>query len=501
VAIVLANWFFQHATLGLTDPEISDQLDTHVKLYGVYIRRVQADMKHQATRSPATRPSAPPHNRKRHRDLEAHLGALADLPELVSIAVRTPTATCSRSATAPSRARRPRKKAPAAPPSHASPEAPLAVTTFAFDRSYEGDLARAGAVKESFERLAGDRDELYTSVHQDLRRSLVRDDDHDGRPRLHPRARRHENESAASQNAINLVAAGDLGVRVPVTARRNHGALARLQSHVERDGSSRARASNICNASAPGREMAQRLAHEIKNPLTPIQLAVQECPQKYGGEDTKYRQLSRYDARDRRGGSRHAAPIGRQLLQLRAPAASRAARGPTCAISCANAKTSSTSTRTRIEAHSVDVSWRVPEGTIRAAIDRQMLRRVLVNLVPQARCKPSADTGAVKGKIVVSAQADGEGAAIEVEDDGPGVPEGLARAHLRSLLHHEDRRHGPRARDREEGRRRAWRIDRRRQERRARRRALRRAPSGPHSLALAAARDRTAAPPSAKSLS
>src|SRR5688500_14937405 len=37
--------------------------------------------------------------------------------------------------------------------------------------------------------------------------------------------------------------------------------------------------------------MAQRLAHEIKNPLTPIQLAVQEAHKKYGGDDPKYRAL------------------------------------------------------------------------------------------------------------------------------------------------------------------------------------------------------------------
>ena len=38
-------------------------------------------------------------------------------------------------------------------------------------------------------------------------------------------------------------------------------------------------------------EMAQRLAHEIKNPLTPIQLAVQECHRKYKGDDPRFRTL------------------------------------------------------------------------------------------------------------------------------------------------------------------------------------------------------------------
>ena len=38
-------------------------------------------------------------------------------------------------------------------------------------------------------------------------------------------------------------------------------------------------------------EVARRLAHEIKNPLTPIQLAVQELGSKYRGDDPAYERL------------------------------------------------------------------------------------------------------------------------------------------------------------------------------------------------------------------
>src|SRR4030095_16465957 len=38
-------------------------------------------------------------------------------------------------------------------------------------------------------------------------------------------------------------------------------------------------------------EMARRLAHEIKNPLTPILLAVEECHRKYAGADPNFRKL------------------------------------------------------------------------------------------------------------------------------------------------------------------------------------------------------------------
>jgi two-component system nitrogen regulation sensor histidine kinase NtrY len=38
-------------------------------------------------------------------------------------------------------------------------------------------------------------------------------------------------------------------------------------------------------------DVARRLAHEIKNPLTPIQLAVQQCVSSYKGDDPRYQRL------------------------------------------------------------------------------------------------------------------------------------------------------------------------------------------------------------------
>jgi nitrogen fixation/metabolism regulation signal transduction histidine kinase len=38
-------------------------------------------------------------------------------------------------------------------------------------------------------------------------------------------------------------------------------------------------------------DVARRLAHEIKNPLTPIQLAVQQCVSSYKGDDARFKKL------------------------------------------------------------------------------------------------------------------------------------------------------------------------------------------------------------------
>src|SRR5204863_337914 len=53
---------------------------------------------------------------------------------------------------------------------------------------------------------------------------------------------------------------------------------------------SRARLEYLQKVSA-WQEVARRLAHEIKNPLTPIQLAVQQLQSKYPGDDPAYRSL------------------------------------------------------------------------------------------------------------------------------------------------------------------------------------------------------------------
>src|SRR5205823_5340845 len=81
------------------------------------------------------------------------------------------------------------------------------------------------------------------------------------------------------------VAGGDLEVRVPEEGDDEVGDLAvsfnRMLGEIER---SRARIEYLQRIGA-WQDMARRLAHEIKNPLTPIQLAVEEVHSKYAALD------------------------------------------------------------------------------------------------------------------------------------------------------------------------------------------------------------------------
>ncbi|HEU5075422.1 MAG TPA: HAMP domain-containing protein, partial [Polyangiaceae bacterium] len=91
--------------------------------------------------------------------------------------------------------------------------------------------------------------------------------------------------------ATHRVGAGDLSVRVSERGTDEitdfAKAFNRMLAEVE---SSRARIEYLQRIGA-WQEMARRLAHEIKNPLTPIQLAVQEVHRRYHGNEAEYAKL------------------------------------------------------------------------------------------------------------------------------------------------------------------------------------------------------------------
>lgn len=91
--------------------------------------------------------------------------------------------------------------------------------------------------------------------------------------------------------ATERVAAGDWDVRVE---SRGPGELSRLTdgfNHMVNTLDAQSRSLVELEKMAGWREMARTLAHEVKNPLTPIQLTVEEIERRYEGDDAKYRAL------------------------------------------------------------------------------------------------------------------------------------------------------------------------------------------------------------------
>jgi two-component system, NtrC family, nitrogen regulation sensor histidine kinase NtrY len=231
--------------------------------------------------------------------------------------------------------------------------------------------------------------------------------------------------------ATRLVGEGDLNIRVPEAGGDEIADLARafnrMLGEVE---SSRGRIEYLQRISA-WQEMARRLAHEIKNPLTPIQLAVQEIHRRYAGGDQDYQRLvdtTLEIVEDEVGTLRRLvgefsdfarlpqASLERADLAefLREQAARFGIRDGDRESGEALEELLSLGTTAQIA-----VEFAVPIGPCEALMDRQMLRRVLFNLVRNAA---QAVLGRENGRVLVKLKRDGEFWDMDVEDNGPGIP-------------------------------------------------------------------------------
>lgn len=104
-------------------------------------------------------------------------------------------------------------------------------------------------------------------------------------------ARRATRRVARLSEAARRVGQGDLTVRLSPGGRDELDELAHaFNGMVEELSDARSRLEYLQKVSA-WQEVARRLAHEIKNPLTPVQLAVQELVSKYRGDDPAYQKL------------------------------------------------------------------------------------------------------------------------------------------------------------------------------------------------------------------
>src|SRR5882724_8874292 len=234
--------------------------------------------------------------------------------------------------------------------------------------------------------------------------------------------------------ATRLVGEGDLSIRVPEGGGDEiadlAGAFNRMLGEVE---SSRARIEYLQRISA-WQEMARRLAHEIKNPLTPIQLAVQEIHNRYTGADPEYQRLvdtTLEIVEDEVGTLRRL--VGEFSDFARLPQASLETadlaeflRDQAARFGVRDGERDSTETAldellSLGKGARIAVEFEVPPGPCEALIDRQMLHRVLFNLVRNAA---QALLGRAQGeaRVLVRLARDEDFWNLDVEDNGPGIP-------------------------------------------------------------------------------
>ncbi len=160
-------------------------------------------------------------------------------------------------------------------------------------------------------------------------------------------------------------------------------------------------------------QMARRVAHEIKNPLTPIALSVAGLKRSYEQGHADFGPT--LDAAVR--------TVGEELqrLKLLLHEFGELGRFPAPRPTAFDA---GELLRDLGELHAHDVgaarlSWSAPPGTLRVVADRDQLRRALLNLLQNALDA----TAAAAGHVRMQAAADGEVLRLTVSDDGPGLTE------------------------------------------------------------------------------
>jgi two-component system nitrogen regulation sensor histidine kinase NtrY len=174
----------------------------------------------------------------------------------------------------------------------------------------------------------------------------------------------------------------------------------------------------LAQRSSAWADIARRIAHEIKNPLTPIQLSAERLRRKYGKSITEdpavFEQCTETIVRQ-------VDDIKRMVDEF-----SRFARMPKAVV--ADEDVADTVRQVvfllRVAHPDIDFDVELPEEAMSARFDRRLISQALTNIVKNATeaigAVPANELG--RGRIVVHAQRDGKDIVIDVIDNGIGLP-------------------------------------------------------------------------------
>jgi two-component system nitrogen regulation sensor histidine kinase NtrY len=165
-------------------------------------------------------------------------------------------------------------------------------------------------------------------------------------------------------------------------------------------------------------DVARRIAHEIKNPLTPIQLSAERLRRKYAGvvkdDDPVFKQCTDTIVRQ-------VDDIKRMVDEF-----SRFARMPKPVMEMDNVADTVRQVvfLQRVGNADIDIEVEIAEDPMLARFDRRLISQGLTNIIKNATeaiaAVPPAELG--RGRIHVWAGRDGDEIVIDVVDNGIGLP-------------------------------------------------------------------------------
>ena len=171
-------------------------------------------------------------------------------------------------------------------------------------------------------------------------------------------------------------------------------------------------------------DIARRIAHEIKNPLTPIQLSAERLRRKYGKVIVEDREIF----------EQCTDTIVRQVDDIRrmVDEFSKFARMPKPVMTAEDAADTVRQAvfLMRVGNADIDIDVTIAEATLPALFDRRLISQALTNIIKNATeaiaavPQPAKDSNekAFKGSIHVSAAREGDNIVIDVVDNGIGLP-------------------------------------------------------------------------------
>ncbi len=165
-------------------------------------------------------------------------------------------------------------------------------------------------------------------------------------------------------------------------------------------------------------DVARRIAHEIKNPLTPIQLSAERLKRKYMKEVTSDPQVF---AECTDTIIRHVGDIGRMVSEF-----SDFARMPEPVMKEENLATHIRQTLVlQKEAHG-DIAFNIIDdvGDLRIVCDAQQIRQAVTNLIQNAIDSIHEKEGASRLNILLTHDSSRENCVICISDSGLGLPKG-----------------------------------------------------------------------------
>ncbi len=435
-ATVLAGNIVRRTAERFYVPEIGARLDQSLGLYQELASAIKASMRHAAD-AIACRDSLKRAVKAHHETTirEELVQIIGEYPALVELSVEDDQGHVLASANRGRPVDRAREKQLELMRPLES-EAPASLTVrllFATDRARLDELASMGQFVESYRRIEQRRvqdERAYVSSFAVLLALTVLVAAGVG---LWV-ARGPTVRLLTTATALKRVGEGDFSVRVPEAGRDEITDLARAFNRMVGEiESSRARIEYLQRIGA-WQEMARRLAHEIKNPLTPILLAVQEvhrrCP-----DVPAFRQL----VDETLGIVQDEVETLRRLVSefsdfARMPQAQlqladlaeffRAQQRHFELLDEESGELEHTPSGTAEPQRDLRIQVESPEGAAPARFDAQMLTRAIVNLVRNA-VQAITLANIKPGRITIRLRDAISSWVIDVQDNGPGIAEDL----------------------------------------------------------------------------